>query len=101
MSELPTAPEPLTASIQPGDLTASTVEAVRIQLKALLQQGAKNLLVDLEGAEMVDSTGIGLLIQAHNSLARQGGSLIIAHASADITDLFRSMRLDKRFVIQD
>jgi len=97
----PPAPTPGSASIQPGDLTASTVEAVRAQLKALLQQGVQHLVVDLDGVQMVDSTGIGLLIQAHNSLSRISGTLTVTRASEDIKGLFQSMRLDKRFNLQD
>jgi len=95
------APDPGTATIQPGDLTASTVEAIRAQLKTLLQQGTQHLIVNLGGVQMVDSTGIGLLIQAHNSLNRVGGTLTVTQASEDIKGLFQSMRLDKRFNIQD
>ena len=81
----------------PGDLTAVTVDAVRGRLKELLQAGAKNLLVDLAGVRMVDSMGIGLLIQASNSLAKAGGAFRLVNPSEELIELFRSMRLDKWF----
>lgn len=87
------------ALLHPGDLTATTVDAVREQLKELLRVGASELTIDLAGVQMVDSMGIGLLIQTHNSLARIGGALVVRHPSADILALFRSMRLDKRFSV--
>jgi anti-anti-sigma factor len=88
------------AVLRPGDLTSGTVEQAREKLKALLKGGAKDLTVDLAGVQMVDSMGIGLLIQANNSLAKAGGGLTVINASAELLDLFRSMRLDKRFTIQ-
>jgi anti-anti-sigma factor len=88
------------AVLRPGDLTSGTVEQVREKLKSLLKAGAQDLTVDLAGVQMVDSMGIGLLIQANNSLAKAGGGLTVTNASAELLDLFRSMRLDKRFTIQ-
>jgi len=88
------------AVLQPGDLTAGTVDAVRTRLKELLQAGAKDLTVDLGGVQMVDSMGIGLLIQANNSLTKAGGAFRVIHPSEDLTELFRSMRLDKWFTDQ-
>ena len=89
------------ATLHPGDLTASTVDRVRDQLKALIRAGSKDLTLDLAGVQMVDSMGIGLLIQTHNTLAKAGGRLTVKHASGDLLELFRSMRLDKRFSVQD
>lgn len=101
MSDTPASQDGTKALIHPGDLTASTVDRVRDQLKTLLQCGTRELTVDLAGVQMVDSMGIGLLIQAHNSLAKVGGGLVVRNASADLLNLFRSMRLDKRFTILD
>jgi len=88
------------ALLQPGDLTAGTVDAVRTRLKDLLQSGAKDLTVDLAGVQMVDSMGIGLLIQANNSVTKGGGTFRVVNPSEELTELFRSMRLDKWFTDQ-
>ena len=89
--------EGTTAVLHPGDLTAGTVDGVRTELKAALQAGVKQLTVDLAGVQMVDSMGIGLLIQANNSLTKAGGTFRVLNPSEDLTELFRSMRLDKWF----
>ena len=90
---------PETPVIHPGDMVAATVDAQRTAFKALLVPGTKEVVVDLAGVMMVDSTGIGLLIQVHNTLAKTGGRLAIRHASENILGLFKSMRLDSRFNI--
>lgn len=100
MTQPDPAPSEATALLHPGDLTASTVDGVRAKLKALLEGGARQVILDLAGVHMIDSMGIGLLIQAHNSLTRQGGALVVRHASPDLLDLFRSMRLDQRFTLE-
>jgi anti-anti-sigma regulatory factor len=48
---------------------------------------------------MVDSTGLGLLISAHNSISKTGGKLAVIHASKEILDLFRSMRIHQHFSV--
>ena len=61
--------------------------------------GIVHLTLDLAGTQMVDSAGIGLLISAHNSLKKAGGELSVIHASKDILDLFRTMRIHQHFCV--
>lgn len=82
-----------------GDLVASSILTVRSELKALLHDGVTSLVVDLANVRIIDSAGIGCLVAAHNSLVKIGSSLTVTQASAEIHDLFRSMRLDRHFSI--
>ena len=79
-----------------GDLTASVIPELRSGLKAELDQGADEVVFDLEKAAMLDSSGIGLLIATHNSLAPKQGKLRVVSASGDILRLLQSMRLVNR-----
>jgi anti-anti-sigma factor len=79
-----------------GDVVASSVSALRSAMRDLVAKGARELVVDLAGVEMVDSCGIGLLISAHNSMRKAGGGLTVIHASKEILDLFRTMRIHQR-----
>jgi anti-anti-sigma regulatory factor len=65
----------------------------------MLAGGTVHLTLDLAGTRMVDSTGIGLLISAHNSLKKAGGDLTVIHASKDILDLFWTMRIHQHFSV--
>ncbi len=76
-----------------GDVVAASVPALRLTMRGIVSDGARELVVDLANVEMVDSTGIGLLISAHNSLHKLGGRLAVIHASHEILDLFRTMRI--------
>jgi len=82
-----------------GDVVASQIPALRAELFTLLEQGVKYLIVDLQRVTMVDSSGLGLLIALHNALKERGGALTVTHASADLCQLFRIMRLDRHFTI--
>jgi anti-anti-sigma factor len=89
-----------TAVVQPeGDLVAAKLPALRARFKDLTGSGIIHLTVDLAGTAMVDSAGIGLLISAHNSLKKVGGELTVIHASKDILDLFRTMRIHRHFSV--
>jgi anti-anti-sigma factor len=79
-----------------GDLTASLVPELQGALKAQLEQPTKEVVFDLAGTGMLDSSGIGLLIATYNSLARQQGRIRVIHVSPDILQLLQSMRLVNR-----
>ncbi len=79
-----------------GDLTAAVVPELQAALKELVQQGAEEIGFDLAKTVMLDSSGIGLLIAASNSLARRNGKVRVLNVSADILQLLQSMRLAGR-----
>ena len=82
------------------DVVASMASAFKSELKQLLDEGVTQLTIDLQGVAMVDSVGLGVFIATHNSLQRAGGALTIQNASSDILTLFRTMRLDKHFNVE-
>jgi anti-anti-sigma factor len=89
-----------TAVVQPeGDLVAARLPVLRSKLQEMLRAGTVHLTLDLATAQMVDSAGIGLLISAHNSLKKAGGELTVIHASKEILDLFRTMRIHQHFSV--
>lgn len=79
------------------DIVAAAVQELRQELKTLVEEGPRRLVLDCAGVGMVDSVGIGLLIATHNSLKAQGGGLALAHVDEDIASLLKAMRLDKHF----
>lgn len=89
------------AIIQPAgeDVVAASVPELRTTMRTALDQGVRDLVMDLSHVHMVDSSGIGLLISAHNSLTQLGGKLSVVHASRDILDLFHMMRIHQHFSV--
>ncbi len=82
------------------DLTSSTVLDVRPKLSALITGGVRRLVFDFTRTDFVDSSGIGMMISAHNSVAKLGGGIEVTGASPEVLTLFRAMRLDKRFPVK-
>lgn len=90
----------LDALVRPaGDVVAATAAELRTALRTAVAEGVRRITLDFSGVAMVDSAGLGLLIAAHNSLAKAGGQLAVVHASKDILDLFRSMRIHQHFSV--
>ncbi len=86
--------------VKPGmDVVASMAGELKSELKALIDQGVKDMTIDLDGVEMIDSVGLGVLIAAHNSLRQGGTGLALRHVSKDIHRLLKTMRLDKHFTL--
>lgn len=92
--------DPTVAVVQPeGDLVAAKLPALRSALSAAVAAGVLHMTLDLKRVEAVDSSGIGLLVSAHNSLKKAGGELTVIHASKDILDLFHTMRIHQHFSV--
>ena len=81
------------------NMVAATLPELRSRLRSIVEEGARDLVVDLADVRMVDSSGIGLLISAHNSLQKVGGRLAVIHVSEDLLELFRSMRMHQHFPV--
>jgi serine/threonine-protein kinase RsbW len=79
-----------------GDLTAALVPDLQASLKEMLKKGACELVFDLASTTMLDSSGMGLLIAAVNSVAPNGGKVRVTNVSPDIFRLLQSMRLTSR-----
>ena len=79
-----------------GDLTASSVGGLQAALKTELNAGVDEVAFDLSKTVMLDSSGIGLLIAAHNSLTRTRGKVSVQNVSPQILQLLQTMRLVSR-----
>lgn len=82
-----------------GDMVAATLPELRLKVRGIVAEGVRELVIDLSDVQMVDSSGIGLLIAAHNSLCKTGGQLAITNASAELLELFKTLRMHQRFSI--
>jgi anti-anti-sigma factor len=83
-----------------GDaIVAASIPELRSEMRGIVAEGVRELVVDLADVNMVDSSGIGLLISAYNSLRKLGGSLAVIHASPEVLELFQAMRIHQHFSV--
>jgi anti-anti-sigma factor len=78
---------------------AAKLPALRARLREMIAGGVRHLTLDFTGVQAVDSMGIGALVSTHNSLQKAGGDLSVVHASREILDLFRAMRIHQHFSV--
>jgi anti-sigma B factor antagonist len=70
-----------------GPITQGPSDVLTDKIRSLLQQGEKRLVVNLAGVAYMDSGGLGALVQAYATTAKQGGSLKLQHLTRKIHDL--------------
>jgi anti-sigma B factor antagonist len=76
-------------------------DAVRETILSSLNQGFKNLLVDLKDVSWVNSTGLGILISSHITVSNNGGDLRLMRVSRRIDSIFMVTRLNTVFQVFD
>ena len=88
-------------TLKPGvDIVASQCPGLKQEFLEIINNGEKTIIIDFSGTEMIDSSGIGLLISIRNSLANYGGGEIeLLNLSEDLKQLFKVMKLDNHFKI--
>ena len=71
-----------------GNVTLNDgAEQVRDKVRSVLQQGGKFLLVNLSKVSYMDSAGLGELVQAYSTVAKQGGKLKLVSPTKRLQDL--------------
>lgn len=88
----------LDGQLKIGDASAQLLSD---KVRSLLQQGEKRLLVNLQGVSYMDSAGLGELVQAFATTARQGGSLKLLNTTARLHDLLTITKLATVFELHD
>ncbi len=89
------------ATIKPGeDVVASMAEEFKNELLSAINDSKADFIIDLEGVEMVDSVGIGVIIAAHNTLNQADRNLEVVNVANDVYGLFTTMRLNRRFTVK-
>ncbi len=64
------------------------------EVQKQLDEGTKNLAVNLAGVPVMDSSGIGALVRAYTSVKRAGGKCKFFAAGKLVTQTLRMVRLD-------
>ncbi len=74
-------------------------DTFREQVKQLLAAGKKKILVNLSGTQRVDSTGIGMLVEAVILAARDGAAFKLTNLNRVLYNTLRIHRLLPAFEI--
>ncbi len=87
--------------IKPGmAFVASMAEDFKAELVSVINEGHTDVIIDLEGAEMIDPVGVGIVVAAFNTLKQSNRTLRVINVTKDMKHLFSSLQLDRRFVVE-
>jgi len=72
-----------------GDITLNKGGDVLLKdkVQSLIQQGTKNIVIDLSRVSYVDSAGLGQLVQAYATTKNKGGALKLVNVTKKLKDL--------------
>lgn len=84
-----------------GEIDIATAPGLRERLHALLADGSKRLVVDLEDVDFIDSTALGVLVGVLKRARTEGGDVRIACSQPRVLKVFEITRLDNAFDLFD
>jgi anti-sigma B factor antagonist len=83
-----------------GEIDVYTAPSLRERLNELVASGHYHLVVDMEGVDFLDSTGLGVLVGGLKRVRSHDGTLHLVHVQEKILKVFRITGLNKVFSIR-
>lgn len=83
-----------------GEIDVGSSQRLREALVAMIHEGGPRLIVDLDKVELIDSTGLGVLVGVLKKVRDRDGSLTLVCSNDGLLRVFELTGLTKVFVIQ-
>ena len=74
---------------------------LREQIRALISQGQKKILLNLQAVPHIDSSGLGELVSAFTAARREGGELKLLNLGQNVHGLLQMTKLYTVFEVYD
>jgi len=84
-----------------GEIDVYTAPKLREVLIDLVNDGRYHLVIDVEGVEFLDSTGLGVMVGGLKRVRAHDGSLAVVCTQERLLKIFRITGLTKVFSIRD
>lgn len=78
-----------------GRLTSTSVGDVRNALSDAIEGGIDDVLVDMSNVELLDASGLGMLVGTHRRAERAGRRLVLQNVPERIDRLLLATRLHR------
>jgi anti-sigma B factor antagonist len=84
-----------------GEIDVYTAPKLRDKITELVGEGHHNLVIDMEGVDFLDSTGLGVLVGGLKKVRAYDGSMELICSQDRLLKIFRITGLAKVFTIHD
>ncbi len=84
-----------------GEVDLSTSPQFKETVYQLIDSGKRDIVVDLDGLDFMDSTGLGVLVAVLKRTSMEGGRIRLVCSKRSIMKVFSITGLDKVFAIYD
>jgi anti-anti-sigma factor len=82
-----------------GDLDLDTGPGVYLQFQRELLQGHTHFVIDMNGVDVVDSSGLGVLVRCYRDARSRGGEVALQKVREPVERILEFTRLDSIFRI--
>jgi len=83
-----------------GRLDVHSAADVRATLHAAIDAGSGDLVVDVSGVELVDATGLGVLVGADRRAKQAGRRVVLRDAAPRLLRILRATRLHRVLTVE-
>lgn len=84
-----------------GEVDLSTSAQFKETVYQLIDSGRRDIVIDLDGLDFMDSTGLGVLVAVLKRTSMEGGRVRLVCSKRSIMKVFSITGLDKVFTIYD
>jgi anti-sigma B factor antagonist len=82
-----------------GELDLGTADVLRSCLAELYASGRRQVVLDLSELDVIDSTGLGVLVAGLKRFRADDGQLAVVHPAPRVRKVFELTKLDTEFLI--
>jgi anti-sigma B factor antagonist len=83
-----------------GRLDVRGAATAREALHAAVERGSGELVVDMSGVELLDATGLGVLVGTHRRARAAGRRLVLRDSPPRVTRLLALTRIDRIIALE-
>ena len=89
----------LTVVTVAGEIDVFQSPKLREHMRALIEDGRHQIVLDLNDVEFLDSTGLGVVVGIYHRLRTVGGSLVLVGANERVRRVFHITKLTSIFTL--
>lgn len=82
-----------------GSLDAMTAAEVMPSIDAIIEDRRREVVVDIGGLDLIDSSGVAVLVSLYKRLRARGGRVSVTGARDQPLSIFKLLRIDRVFFL--